>query len=159
MAERIEVRKEVFTHEELAKDGTSKPNETISVVSECYCSNGHSLISDQASFGDFKGITVTLRNESQRGQLSLSPVIGDLSRTFLNFVRTEGDIVEICCPTCDEPLPYYDQCTCGAYLVAFFCAPKMDFANAIGICQRIGCLHSKIISNYNLRKYSRLGYY
>ena len=133
--------------------------ENFRVVTECYCPNGHGLLSGLATFGGFTGITVKLRNAHQEGQLSLSPIIGDLSRTFFNFERTEGAIVEICCPTCDEALPLYDQCSCGAYLAAFFTTPKKDFANCIGICQRIGCLHSKIISIDNLRKYSRMGYY
>lgn len=136
-----------------------RPQELFRVVTECYCPNGHGLISDLASFGGFAGITVKLRSDRREGQLSLSPIIGDLSRTFFNFERAEGAIVEICCPTCDEALPLYDQCSCGAYLAAFFTTPKRDFANCIGICQRIGCLHSTIISIDNLRKYSRMGYY
>jgi len=130
-----------------------------SVVTECYCHNGHGLVSDLATFGGASGITVRLRSERQIGQLSLSPIVGDLSRSFFNFERHEGTIVEICCPICDEPLPIYDQCCCGAYLATIFKGPKRDFANCIGICQRIGCLHSKIISNESLRRYSRLGYY
>jgi hypothetical protein len=133
--------------------------ETFRVVTECYCPNGHGLLSDRATFGGFTGISVKLRSDFQEGQLSLSPIIGDLSRTFFNFERIEGSIVEICCPTCDEPLPIYDQCSCGAFLATFFTTPKKDFANCIGICQRIGCLHSKIISIDNLRKYSRMGFY
>lgn len=159
MAGKRRVRKEVLTHKELSEDRPLKSQDSIEVVSECYCPQGHSLISDLGKFDGFEGITLTLRNDSQRGQLALSPIIGDLSRTFFDFERKEGDIIDICCPTCDDPLPLYDQCSCGAYLVALFTAPKQDFANAIGICQRIGCLHSKIISNYNLRKYSRMGYY
>lgn len=129
------------------------------IVSECYCPNGHSLISDLAHFSDHNGITLKLKGDSQEGLLSLSAVIGDKSRTFFNFARNEGEIIEICCPTCSTPLPIYNLCTCGAYLVSLFTSPKADFANSIGICQRIGCLHSEIISNRDLRLYSRQGFF
>lgn len=129
------------------------------VVRECYCMHGHSLISDLAIFGDHHGITVKLRTDRQEGMLSLSPVIGDKSRTFFHFERVPGELVDICCPTCDEPFPIYNACTCGAYLVALFTSPKADFADAIGICQRIGCLHSEIKSNRDLRLYSRKGHF
>lgn len=129
------------------------------VVRECYCRHGHSLISDLAVFGDYHGITIKLLNDRQEGTLSLSPVIGDKSRSFFNFERVEGEIIDICCPTCFEPLPIYNVCTCGAYLVALFTSPKAEFSDAIGICQRIGCLHSEIKSNRDLRLYSRTGHF
>ncbi|HEY7746072.1 MAG TPA: hypothetical protein VIA07_07040 [Desulfuromonadales bacterium] len=147
-----------LTHQELTK-GKPLELEEFQVVTEAYCPNGHNLINDLATFRGFNGITVQLRDERQVGQLSLSPIIGDLSRTFFNFKRVEGAIIEIGCPTCSEVFPPYDRCECGANLVALFTRPKKDFANCIGICPRIGCLHSKIISNYSLRKFSRLGYY
>lgn len=131
----------------------------IDVVTECFCHNGHSLITDLASFGDFSGISLKLKGKVQEGMLSLSPVIGDKSRTFFNFSRQEGEIINICCPTCSEPFPIYNLCSCGAYLVAMFTNLKADFADCIGICQRIGCLHSEIKTNRALRLYSRNGFF
>ena len=129
------------------------------IVTECFCTKGHSLISDLASFSGHSGITLRLRSDRQDGLLALSPVIGDKRRTFFNFERVPGEIVEICCPTCAEPLPVYNVCTCGANLVAMFTTLKTEFASCIGICQRIGCLHSEIISNRDLRLFSRNGYF
>lgn len=147
-----------LSHKKLSKENVPDLDH-FQVVTEAYCPNGHSLISDLATFRGFSGITVALKDEQQAGQLSLSPIIGDLSRTFFNFRRVKGEIIEICCSICDEGFPDYDQCVCGAHLVAMFTRPKKDFANCIGICPRIGCLHSKIINSYSLRKFSRLGYY
>jgi len=158
MVEKTRDSKVALSHEQLIFRKFQLP-EDFQVISECYCHNGHSLISDAATFSGFDGLTVELRKEGENGQLALSPIVGDMSRTFFNFVRKEGDLVDICCPTCHEPLPYYDACICSAFLVAMFTSPNKNFANCIGICQRIGCLHSKIISNYNLRKYSRNGYF
>lgn len=158
MGEKHPERKVVLSHEQLTHHAF-KPSDSFQVVSECFCHNGHSLITEAATFSEFNGLTLVLRNERQSGQLSLSPIVGDMSRTFFNFDRVEGEMVSICCPTCLEPLPHYDACSCGAYLVALFTTPDQNFANCIGICERIGCLHSKIITNSNLRKFSRNGYF
>jgi hypothetical protein len=129
------------------------------LVKECYCPKGHSLMTDLASFDGHPGITVRLRTDTQEGLLSLSPILGDSSRTFFNFERIPGEIVDVCCPICSELLPVYNVCSCGANLVAIFTTTCSDFSNCIGICQRIGCLHSEIKSNRDLRLYSRKGYF
>ncbi len=129
------------------------------LIRECFCPKGHNLVSDLAFFGGYPGITLRLKNERNDGLLVLSPIIGDKSRTFFDFEKVAGEIVQICCPTCSEPLPVYNVCTCGADLVAMFSNLNAEFSNCIGICQRIGCLHSEIISNRDLRIFSRNGYF
>ena len=129
------------------------------VATNCYCHNGHSLLDPQHQFSGFDGLTVQLRTEQKNGLLALSPIIDDMDRTFIDFERTEGELVEICCTTCSEPLPEYDKCSCGAHLVAMFTSQEQNFANCIGICPRIGCLYSKIITNLNLSKLSQNGYF
>jgi hypothetical protein len=93
-----------FDHQALS-NGKPLNLEEFQVVTAAYCANGHSLINDLATFNGFNGITVTLRDENNTGQLSLSPIIGDLSRTFFNFKGAKGDLIDICCPTCNESLP------------------------------------------------------
>jgi len=136
------------------------PDEEVSfeVITECYCQNGHSLLTDLVTYNGYKGLTVKLRTATQYGTLSLSPVIGDKSRSFFDFERVEGETVEICCPTCEEPLPVYNECSCGADLVALFSEPKPNYANCIGICQRIGCLNSEILTTRALRLLGRNGF-
>ena len=138
---------------------THQTPEGLRVVTKCYCHNGHSLLDNAHQFKGLDGLAVLLKSETQSGILALSPIIGDLDRTFVGFDRTEGELVKICCPTCAEPLPEYDECSCGAHLVTMFTCQDKNFANCIGICPRIGCLHSKIITNFNLRKFSRNGYF
>ena len=129
------------------------------LVSECYCHNGHSLLSDLATYDGLPGLTMRLRAEGRQGMLSLSPIIGDKSRRFFEFERNEGEVVEICCPTCDEPLPVYNLCPCGADLVTLFTTPRAEFSNVIGICRRLGCLHAEILSGREMRLYSRQGFF
>jgi hypothetical protein len=125
------------------------------VVSECYCPNGHSIISEAGVFSGHQGLTLKLRTSEKEGILAISPIIGDHGRNFIDFNQVSGEIVEICCPTCSEPFPVYNECECGAYLVALFTSPKAHFSRCVGICQRIGCLHSELISERDLRLYSR----
>jgi hypothetical protein len=48
---------------------------------------------------------------------------------------------------------------CGAHLVALFTSPKTQFSHCVGLCQRIGCLHSELISERDLRLFSRQDYF
>ena len=125
------------------------------VITECYCPNGHSILTDAGVYEGYPGLTLLLRTTAQEGILSISPIIGDHARSFLNFERRPGEVVEICCPTCEEPFPIYNECDCGAHLVALFTSPNASFAQCVGICQRIGCLHSELLSERDMRLYSR----
>lgn len=143
-------QRKVISHEDQALN---------QVIKECYCPNGHSILTDQVFFSGYSGLTLKLRSDSQEGLLSISPVIGDRDREFIGFVRYPGEVVDICCPTCSEPFPVYNQCDCGAHLVALFTSLNTSFSQCVGICQRIGCLHSELISERNLRLYSRKYYF
>lgn len=147
--------------EEREVRGVSTDEEKVRdrLVSECYCHNGHSLLTDMATYDGLPGLTIRLRTAERTGLLSLSPIIGDKNRQFFEFEGAAGEVVEICCPTCEEPLPVYNACPCGADLVTLFTTPKADYANIIGICRRLGCLHAEIISGRDMRLYSRRGFF
>lgn len=125
------------------------------VVEQCFCPKGHSIISGLATFGGHQGLTLRLRSAEQDGLLALSPIIGDRERSFFEFSGEAGEVVEICCPVCAEPFPVYNECSCGAHLVALFTSPQTSFAQCIGICQRLGCLHSELLTERDLRLFSR----
>lgn len=143
-------KRDVITAQDLGKQD---------VITECYCANGHSILSDAGVFQGHHGLTLKLRSKTAEGTLSISPVIGDHSRTFIDFERHLGEVVEICCPICADPFPVYNACPCGAHLVALFTSPKAQFSRCVGICQRIGCLHSELLSERDLRLYSREKYF
>jgi hypothetical protein len=130
-----------------------------SVVTECYCPNGHSILSDLERYRGYPALTLKLKRNETEGLLAISPVIGDRDRRFFDFESETGEIVEICCPTCAEPFPVYNECPCGAHLVALFTSPDARFSQCIGICQRLGCLHSELLSERDLRLYSRETYF
>ena len=132
---------------------------TRTVIEECYCPNGHSILTELRMFQGHPALTLKLRNRRGEGTLTISPVIGDRDREFIDFEQVPGEVVDICCPECDEPFPIYNECPCGAHLVALFTSPKAHFSHCIGICQRIGCLHSELLTERDLRLYSRQNYY
>ena len=129
------------------------------VVDHCFCPNGHSILSEQHSYSGYPGILLKLKGAEQQGLLSLSAIIGDPARTFHGFKQVSGEIIEICCPICEEPFPVYNQCGCNAHLIALFMSPRNDYSDCIGICQRIGCLNAEIISSRELRLLDRVNYF
>jgi hypothetical protein len=129
------------------------------VIEECYCPNGHSILTDVRLFQGHPALTLKLRSKTQEGLLAISPVIGDRDREFIDFVQIPGEVIDICCPECAEPFPIYNECPCGAHLVALFTSPSAHFAKCVGICQRIGCLHSELLTERDLRLYSRQDYF
>ena len=135
---------------------TDQPQDEV--ITECYCPNGHSVLTDMATFHGHPALTLKLRGKTQEGFLAISPVIGDRDRTFFDFTQMPGEIVEICCPECSEPFPVYNECPCGAHLVALFTSSKTIFNQCVGICQRLGCLHSELNSERDLRLFSRQDY-
>lgn len=129
------------------------------VVDQCFCPNGHNILSDQHPYSGHPGILLKLKTADREGLLSLSPIISDPARNFHGFEQVSGEIVEICCPICDQPFPIYNQCGCTAHLIALFTSPKNDYSDCLGICQRIGCLNAEIISGRELRLLDRVNYF
>lgn len=129
------------------------------VVEQCFCPNGHNILSSEHLYSGHPGILLQLKTVDREGLLSLSPIIGDPARSFHDFKQVSGEIVEICCPHCEQPFPIYNQCGCNAHLIALFTTTKGDYSDCIGICQRIGCLNAEIISGRELQMLDRVNYF
>ena len=62
------------------------------VVSECYCPNGHSILTDMATFQGYPGLTLKLKNKTGEGLLVISSVLGDRGQTtFAEPVTAENE--------------------------------------------------------------------
>ena len=112
-------------------------------INQCYCPNGHSLISENASFHDHKGILVKFATGDSEGLVALSPFFGDSAKMLVGKFQP-GDIWQACCPDCAVPLPVYSQCSCGGSIIALFGGQHPDFANCMGVCNRVGCYNATI---------------
>ncbi len=71
------------------------------VIKQCFCPEGHNLVSDQAVFDGFNGIVLKVNSGNQEGVVALNPVYGlkhrisfgiNLKRMncWMSFVRFVG---------------------------------------------------------------------
>ncbi len=127
-----------------------KESEKLIIVKECFCSNGHNLISKKVNFNGFDGIYLKATHNSKKGYIGLSPVFGDNSRVFIDLDVKKGDVPDLYCPHCDAPLPVYSSCSCGGKILALFTTSKLEFANCIGICNKVDCVNSQLINEKQL---------
>jgi len=125
-------------------------NENIIVVQECFCSKGHNLLNKRINFNGYYGIYLKVKHNEKSGFVGLSPVFGDKSRVFIDIDVNTDDLLELSCPECDTPLPVYSACSCGSSLLALFSTKKLEFSNCIGICNKVDCVNSEIISENKL---------
>lgn len=116
----------------------------VIVIKQCYCQDGHSLISEKAIFNGFHGIIIKVVREHQEGLVALSPVYGYKSRVAMNVDLIDGDIWTILCPVCNKPIPAYDRCECGGDLICLFLDKKASYSHCICLCNRIGCFNAGI---------------
>ena len=144
----------VFPCFEKGKEKEKTDQEEGFVIEECYCQNGHSLISPRAVFNEqYNGIVLKVKYQNQTGTIFLSPVCGSRSKITLDIHNIECKILELCCPECDTPLPKYGPCTCGGELVTIFLDKDADFSNCIAVCNRYGCPHAEVRRGDELRRY------
>ena len=137
------------------KRGKNKNNSDTFIIENCYCPNGHNLISKRVQFNMFPGILLKVGNGSESGFVGLSPVIGDKSKITIDTDIKEGQITELLCPECDIKLPVYSSCICGAELISLFLNTAARFSDCIGICNRSGCKFSEVLSGDYLIHNSR----
>ncbi len=128
---------------QLAKDN-------IVLVKECFCPNGHNLVSELSMFDGHSGINLKLQHGRKKGLVALSPFYGDNRRIAMSIDLEKDEILDFHCPVCNELLPVFSQCTCGASLITLFNTPEANFSDCIGVCNRVDCQHSVIKSEGEL---------
>jgi len=117
---------------------------SVIVIRECYCQNGHSLMSNRIKFGKFEGLTLGVAKGSKKGLIALSPVYGEKYRVSIDVNLEEGELLTLTCPECGVQLQSYGPCSCGGELKVMFIKPVPDFNFCVGICNRVGCPHAEI---------------
>lgn len=126
------------------------------VIKECYCPNGHSLISDLAMFDGYSGIVLKVKTSEQEGLIALNPVYG-LKHRYSSFHLTKDELLTIQCPVCGVSLPVFSPCVCGGELITLFLDEKPQYANSLLICNRVDCQHAKIRFNNEVILYDDTG--
>ncbi len=133
--------------------------EKLLVFTECYCPNGHSLISENVFFNGFKGILLKISKDDESGQVALSPVYGCKNRIAIDIDLKEGELYTFSCSECGEILPTYSKCHCGGDIFTLFLNREGNFNSFVGACNRIGCNNAyiqvgkKLITSVRLDSY------
>ena len=128
------------------KTGTVK----VLVVCELFCPAGDSLISKRAIFNGYPGILLGVGLNGNKGLVALSPICGDKTRISVDIDLPDDRIVNLFCPRCGADLPRYATCGCGADLTALFLTRGASFNDCIGVCNRIGCINARFVTNGEL---------
>ena len=140
------------------KDGSNCGDNTDQfVIEECYCPNGHSLISDNVMFNNFKGILVKVSKFLESGTLGLSPIFGCKNKMTNGINLKENELYDLKCPKCNVHLPIFNNCHCGGNIVSLFMNKTGEFKSFVGICNRIGCKESTIRLDNELIHESMMG--
>ena len=117
---------------------------SLLIINQCYCPEGHNLVSPRANFDGYEGILIKVRKGGQMGLVALSPVYGVKSRVSFDVDLKKGDITEILCPICEKPFPLYHPCSCGGQLVTIFMDETINYSNCILICNRVDCFNAEL---------------
>jgi hypothetical protein len=123
------------------------------MVKECYCHNGHNLISSRAVFDGLNGILLRVKKGKQSGLVALNPVYSYKSRVSIDAYLKKDETWQLYCPVCNEKLPTYSPCSCSGDRVALFLDQKADFYNCNLICNRIDCFNAEIKLNNEIVYY------
>jgi hypothetical protein len=123
-----------------------KQIDKLIVVKECFCPKGHDLINKRVNFNGFNGIFLKVKHFGKSGFVGLSPIFGDKSRIFLDIDVKKDDILELYCAHCNTELPVYSTCNCGSKILSLFTTRNLEFSDCIGICNKVDCVNSEIIS-------------
>lgn len=122
----------------------------VILVKECFCQNGHNLIGNRVAFNNFDGIYLKARCDEKQGFIGLSPVYGEKCRIALGVELIKDEIYQFYCPVCEEELPIFSPCHCGADIVTLFLNQEGDYTDCIGICNRVDCSNSVVRNNGEL---------
>ena len=110
-----------------------------------FCCNGHNLIKDDnPAIDELNTIHVRAMSDSGTDDLFLSPIQGD-GRILGGSRFSEGDLLQVRCPTCGAAFDAVAPCFCrkGAFL-ALYLNPDCRYRDAVVICNSWGCKHSFI---------------
>ena len=120
----------------------------VLIITDVYCQKGHSLTNKKAMFNTHPGIVLNVIQGDKKGQMALSPLLGDKTRICLDFDLVDGEIVKMCCPECGVELPVHSPCdACDGNLIALFLTPEGNFNDCIAICEIVGCPKANILSS------------
>lgn len=111
------------------------------VVTKAYCPNGCNIIDKEHKINGVPGLRVKFKRLGMEGELVLSAIQRDFDKIVLSGELKDGVKDELYCPHCGAMFKKLVNCSCqpDADMVVIGLTPKLDFNNAISICNVTGC--------------------
>ena len=137
----------------------TKSDKTIWMVDRAYCTNGHSLIDKEHLVSGYPGIRLAFKSPHHKGEVVISALAGDLSKTTISGELEPGARHNLSCPHCQVPLPMLMSCGCkrNGQLVVIGLTPHLNFNNAITLCDVAGCTNAALVSCGEIIRHKRAG--
>jgi hypothetical protein len=134
-----------------------KSDKVIWRVDHVYCTNGHSLMDKEHPIHGYPGIRLAYKHPNGEGEIVISALAGDLAKITLSGELEPGVSHELSCPQCHVPLPILMPCGCkrNGSLVVIGLTPKLNFNNAITLCDVAGCTNASLVSCGEIIRHKR----
>ena len=134
-----------------------KSDKTIWAVERVYCTNGHLLMDKEHPIHGYPGIRLSFQNPHGEGEIVISALAGDLTKITLDGELEPGASHELSCPKCRAVLPVLMPCGCKrkGSLVVMGLTPKLNFNNAITLCDVAGCTNASLVSCGEIIRHKR----
>ncbi len=142
------------------RKSAKKSEEDIEIIEECFCHNGHNLISNRVKFNECNGIYLKIKDKEKQGYVGISPICGCKMRISIDVDLTEGETFEFFCPECDEKLLVYSPCpSCEGEMITLFLNKEADYTHCLGICNSVGCPQAEVRMGDEIRSCLRKQYH
>jgi hypothetical protein len=129
--------------------GRKKIGDKKFVITEAYCPNGCSLMDKDHMINGYPGIRLRFKRKKTEGEFIISAIEGDLEKIILSGTLKNKVKDELYCPHCNTMLEKLLKCDCqpDADMVVIGMTPKLDFNNAVALCNVTGCSNGATIDS------------
>ena len=128
------------------------------VVTEAYCPNGCNIIDNEHKINGVAGLRIKFKRPNMEGEFVLSAIEGDFDKIILSGKLENGVKDELYCPYCGIIFKKLVNCNCkpDADMVVIGLTPKLDFNNAISLCNVTGCTNGATIKSGDVIRHVQL---
>lgn len=106
------------------------------------CSKGHSLRCDKVKIHNYPSIKVKAKASGEKGFMYIDPIYGSFDNIIEGMKISEGSLVELFCPECNENLTMHgDSCKICSSPMFVFHLPNKSIVEG---CLRKGCMFHEL---------------
>ena len=141
------------------KKGKKEDDEKVRyVITEAYCPNGCNIIDAENKINGYPGLLIKYKRPGVEGEFVISAIEGDFEKIILSGDLKDGVKDELYCPHCGTLIAKLVNCNCSidADMVAIGLTPKLDFNNAVTLCNVTGCKNGSFVKSGEVLRHKRL---